>query len=105
MYVQAYVRLGSISILSPLYNIRGCNIMNFFILQYNNACAMYHRIFPHNAKYYTYHSLEKFTVGYFCVRIICGKIFLSLEVSDEKFLTMSNFLFRCSQTYIMHNYT
>ena len=28
---------------------------------------------------------EKFTVGYFCVKIVRGKIFLSLGLSDEKF--------------------
>ena len=35
-----------------------------------------------------YRSLGKFTVGYFGVRIIRGKIFLSLEVSKENFLTI-----------------
>ena len=46
---------------------------------------------------------EKFTTGYFCVKIVHGKIFSSLRVSDKKnfnkraFLR-SNSLFRCSQT-------
>ena len=28
---------------------------------------------------------EKFTVGYFHMKIVCGKIFSSLRVSDEVF--------------------
>ena len=35
-----------------------------------------------------YCSLGKFTVGYlFCVTIVCGRIFSSLGVSDENYLT------------------
>ena len=30
---------------------------------------------------------EKFTIGYFCVKIVCGKIFLSFRVSDKNYLT------------------
>ena len=44
---------------------------------------------------------EKFTVGYF-VKIVCGKIFLYLGISNQIFLQWislrSNFLFRSSQT-------
>ena len=29
---------------------------------------------------------EKFTIGYFHMKIVCGKIFSSLRVSDENFL-------------------
>ena len=32
-----------------------------------------------------YHSLGKFTVGYFHVKIVCGKIFSSFRVADENF--------------------
>ena len=39
----------------------------------------------------------KFTFGYFRVKIVCGKTFLSLGISEETFLTIkSNFL--CLQT-------
>ena len=31
---------------------------------------------------------EKFTVGYFRVKVVLGKIFSSLGVSDEKILTI-----------------
>ena len=31
-----------------------------------------------------YHSLEKITIGYFRVKFVCGKIFLSLGVSNER---------------------
>ena len=34
---------------------------------------------------------EKFTIGYFRVKIVRGKTFLSLGVSDENFLTMKYF--------------
>ena len=34
---------------------------------------------------------EKFTVGCFRLQIVCGKIFSSLRVSDENFLTMKYF--------------
>ena len=44
--------------------------------------------------------LEKFTVAYFRVKIVCGKIFSSLGVSDENFnnelFLRSNFLFHFS---------
>ena len=33
----------------------------------------------------------KFTVGYFRVKIVCGKIFSSLRVSDENFLAIKYF--------------
>ena len=33
----------------------------------------------------------KFTVGYFHVKIVCGKIFSSLRVSNENFLTTKYF--------------
>ena len=50
-----------------------------------------------------YRNLEKFTIGYFCVKIVRGKVFLSLGVFDEKIFSnklflRSNILFRCSQT-------
>ena len=32
---------------------------------------------------------EKFTIGYFCARIVHGKIFSSLGVSDKNVLTMN----------------
>ena len=34
---------------------------------------------------------EKFTVGYFCMKVVRGKIFLSRGVSDKNFLTMEYF--------------
>ena len=34
---------------------------------------------------------EKFTVGYFQVQIVCGKIFLSLEVYDENLLITNDY--------------
>ena len=49
-----------------------------------------------------YRSLGKFTVGYFRVKIVHGKMFSSLGVSDENFLKQSilrlKCLFHCSQT-------
>ena len=30
---------------------------------------------------------KKLTVGYFCVKFVCGKIFLSLGISNEKNIT------------------
>ena len=46
--------------------------------------------------------LEKFTVGYFCVKIVYGKIFMSLGGFKEKFLTTNCFsgptFYCCSQT-------
>ena len=51
---------------------------------------------------------EKFTVGYFRVKIVRGKIFLSLGVSDENFLMTKYFkvkLFVSLLTNLMHNYT
>ena len=51
---------------------------------------------------------EKFFFGYLRVKIVCGKIFLSLWVSDENFLTMKYFkvkLFVPFLTSLMHNYT
>ena len=55
-----------------------------------------------------YRSLGKFTVGYFRVKIVCGTIFLSLEESDEKFLTMKYFKVKHFVPLLMnliHNYT
>ena len=51
---------------------------------------------------------EKFTIGYFRVKVVCGKIFSSLEVSDENFLTTKYFkvkLFVPLLTNLMHSYT
>ena len=51
---------------------------------------------------------EKFTVGYFHVKIARGKIFLSLGVFDKNFLTMKYFkvkLFVLLLMNLMHNYT
>ena len=51
---------------------------------------------------------EKFTVGYFHVKIVRGKIVSSLGVSDENFLTTKYFkikLFVPLLTNLMHNYT
>ena len=51
---------------------------------------------------------EKFTIGYFRVKVVCGEIFSSLEVSDENFLTTKYFkvkLFVPLLTNLMHNYT
>ena len=51
---------------------------------------------------------EKITVGYLCVKIVCGKLFLSLGVSNEIFLTTKYFkvkLFVPLLTNLMHNYT
>ena len=51
---------------------------------------------------------EKFTVGYFRVKIVRGKIFSSLRVSDENFLTTKYFkvkLFVPLLKNLMHNYT
>ena len=51
---------------------------------------------------------EKFTVGYFRVKIVRGKIFSSLGVSDENFLTTKYLkvkLFVPLLTNLMHNYT
>ena len=51
---------------------------------------------------------EKFTVGYFHVKIVRGKILLSLRVSDERFLTTKYFkvkLFVPLLKNLMHNYT
>ena len=54
---------------------------------------------------------EKFTVGYFNVKIVHGKIYLSLEVYNENFLTMNYFKPIYGQTFIllltnlMDNYT
>ena len=50
-----------------------------------------------------YRNLEKFTIGYFCVKIVHGKVFSSLGVFDEKIFSnklflRSNILFRWSQT-------
>ena len=50
----------------------------------------------------------KFTVGYFRVKIVRGKIFLSLRVSDENFLIAKYFivkLFVPLLKNLMHNYT
>ena len=54
----------------------------------------FHILYSH---FYTYSTFtitvvwEKFTVGYFRVKIVYGKIFSSLRVSDENFLTMKYF--------------
>ena len=51
---------------------------------------------------------EKFTVGYFRVEIVRGKMFSSLGVSDENFLTTKCFkvkMFIPLLTNLMHNYT
>ena len=51
---------------------------------------------------------EKFTVGSFRLKIARGKIFLSLRVSDENFLTTKYFkvkLFVPLLKNLMHNYT
>ena len=51
---------------------------------------------------------EKFTVGYFRVKIARGKIFSSLRVSNEKFLTTKYFkvkFFVPLLKNLMHNYT
>ena len=50
---------------------------------------------------------EKLTVGYFHVKIILGKIFSSLGVSTENFLTTKYFsvkVFVPLLTNLMHNY-
>ena len=50
---------------------------------------------------------EKFTVGYFRVKIVHGKIFSSHRVSDGKFLTAKYFkvkLFVPLLKNLMHNY-
>ena len=50
----------------------------------------------------------KFTVGYFRVKIVCGKIVSFLRVSDENFLTTKYFkvkLFVPLLKNLMHNYT
>ena len=50
----------------------------------------------------------KLTVGYFRVKIFCGKIFSSLAVSEENFLTTKYFkveLFVPLLKNLMHNYT
>ena len=54
-----------------------------------------------------YCSLGKFTIGYFHVKIVCGKIFSSLGISNEIFLTMKYFkvkLFVPLLKSLMHNY-
>ena len=50
---------------------------------------------------------ERFIVGYFRVRIVCGKIFLSLGVSDKNLLTMNVEvkLFVPLLTNLTHSYT
>ena len=61
-----------------------------------------------SSDYVFYRSLGKFTVGYFSVKTVCGKIFSSLGVSDENFLTNKYFkvkLFIPLLTNLMHNYT
>ena len=44
---------------------------------------------------------EKFTVGYFCVKIVRGKVFLSLGESDENFLT-ANYFFKSNFYSVAH---
>ena len=51
---------------------------------------------------------EKFTIGYFGVKIVRGKTFLSLGISDKNFLTTKYFkvkLFVPLLTNLMDNYT
>ena len=52
--------------------------------------------------------LEKFTVGYFCVKIVYGKIFMFLGVFEEKIQTNNCFsgqTFFLLLTNLIHNYT
>ena len=51
---------------------------------------------------------EEFTVGYFDVKIVCDKVFSSLGVSHEIFLTTNYFKVKLIVqllTSLMHNYT
>ena len=50
---------------------------------------------------------EKFLIAYFHVKIVHGKTFLPLGISDEKFLTTNYFKVKlfCVAHKLMHNYT
>ena len=75
--------------------------------------TLYPPIFlPNFSMYSSYNNYtvvwEKFTVGYFRVKIVRGKIFLSLRVSDKNFSTTKYFkvkLFVPLLKNLMHNYT
>ena len=70
-----------------------------------NASPLSQSLFLYTS--FLYRSLGKFTIGYFHLKLVCGKIFSSLGVSNKIFLTTKYFmvkLFVLLPTNLMHKF-
>ena len=83
MYVCVYVYMYVCICMYICMYVCVCMYVCMYVCTYVGMLCMY--VYMYTVVW------EKLTIGYFCVKIVRGKIFLFLGVSDENLLTIKYF--------------